>query len=216
MARSPIAPAPPEAVVAGWVVSGRRSTATLTLTDQTPLAKVAVKASWDGAMAEILGVRFGRSTRLTGEHAGSGWDALLVGSGPGEWLVLAEPGQETSVVAWLERAAGRAGELVTVIDLTHGRALVRLTGERSRDLLAKECGADLTDAICPDGSALRSAVAGVATDLVRDDEEGMRSYVLHCERSSGQFLFDALVDAGGEYDVEVSGFAPPRPDPKAR
>jgi len=52
-------------------------------------------------------------------------------------------------------------------------------------------------------------VAKQVTDVVRDDQNGERSYLLHCERSSGQYLFDALVDAGVEYDIEVDGFVDP-------
>lgn len=209
VARSPIAPALPETVVAGWAVSGLRSAASLTLTDLSPLAKVAVKAAESGAMADALGVRFGRAARQTWDLAGSSEDVLLTASGPGEWLAMAAPGQQVAVVDWLEGLAGRADELVTVVDLTHGRALVRITGERSSDLLAKECAVDLGDAVCPELSALRSAVAGVATDLVRDDREGTRSYLLHCERSSGQYLFDSLLDAGEEFGVDVDGFEAP-------
>ena len=51
IARSPIAPAPPVAVVAGWEVSQRRSTSALTLSDRTPLAKVLVHADPGGAYA---------------------------------------------------------------------------------------------------------------------------------------------------------------------
>lgn len=209
VARSPIAVAPPEAVVAGWAVSARRSAATLTLTDHTPLTKVAVKAQWDGAMAEILDVRFGRVARQPWEREGSSVGVLLTGSGPGEWLALAAPGEHTRVVDWLERAAARADELVSVVDMTHGRALLRLTGATAPALLAKECGVDLDDAVCPDASALRSSVAGVATDLVRDDRDGVRSYLLHCERSSGQYLFDSLLDAGREFGAEADGFVLP-------
>ena len=39
--------------------------------------------------------------------------------------------------------------------------------------------------------------------MVRDDEEGVRSYLLHCERSYGQYLFDALMDAGDEFGIGV-------------
>jgi glycine cleavage system aminomethyltransferase T len=54
---------------------------------------------------------------------------------------------------------------------------------------------------------LRTSVAEVATDVVRDDvrSTGERSYLLHCERSSGQYLFDALLDAGREFGVQVDG-----------
>lgn len=195
-------PAPPVGLVSGWEVSTRRSTAELTVTDYTPLAKVLVRAPRDGAVARGLGVPFGRATR---DDAG----ALVVGSGPGEWLVLAGPdtAQEAAErVGWL---AAAAEEFATVLDLTHGRALIRLTGRRSADVLAKVCGIDLSDAVTPDGAAFRSVVAELVTDLVRDDRDGVRSYLLHCERSSGQYLFDVLVDAGAEFGVDIDGFAGP-------
>jgi len=135
-------------------------------------------------------------------------DLLVIGSGPGEWLVVAPPGAQSRLLEQLNAAAAGVTELVTLLDITHGRALVRLTGDRSPDLLAKECGLDLADAVVRNGSALRTAVAKLATDLVRDDRDGVRSYLLHCERSSGQYLFDALRDAGREFGVDVTGFEP--------
>jgi sarcosine oxidase gamma subunit len=68
---------------------------------------------------------------------------------------------------------------------------------------------DLSDAVTPDGAAFRTSVAKLVTDVVRDDVDGQRSYVLHCERSSGQYLFDALVDAGAEYGIDIDGFVFP-------
>lgn len=49
----------------------------------------------------------------------------------------------------------------------------------------------------------------VVTDVVRDDSEGRRSYLLHFERSYGQYLFDALLDAGREFGIDVDGFVSP-------
>ncbi len=196
VARSPIAPAPPVRVEAGWEVSGGRSEAPLTITDCTPLAKVHLRAPWNGALAKALGVPFGRCGR---EGAGPDEAWLVVGSGPGEWFVLAPPGA----------AAAAAGcEFVSVVDLTHGRALVRITGPDAAELLARLCGADLHDDMAPDGAALRSAVAGVATDIIRDDRD-LPSYLLHCERSSGQYLFDALTGAGESLGIGVDGFRLP-------
>ena len=56
-------------------------------------------------------------------------------------------------------------------------------------------------------------MAGVATDVVRDDVAGTRSYLLHCERSSGQYLFDSLLDSGAEFDVDVDGLVIAEPPP---
>ena len=92
------------------------------------------------------------------------------------------------------------------MDLTHGRALVRLSGNDAADVLAKLCAIDLCDRTTPDGSAFRSSVAKLVTDVVREDIGDERTYWLHCEWSSGQYLFDALLDAGREFGIEIDGF----------
>ena len=206
LARSPIAPAPPVRVEACWEVSGCRSDAPLTIADHTPLAKVYLRAQWNGAMAKALGVPFGRACRIP-----DGPDGIVVGSGPGEWFVFAPPGAAGQVADWLGTLAADSAprEFVSVVDLTHARALMRITGRDAAELLARLCGADLHDDMAPDGAALRSSVAGVATDIVRDDRAGVPSYLLHCERSSGQYLFDALTGAGESLGIGVDGFRLP-------
>ena len=200
VARSPIAPPPPVLVLEGWEVSGRRATAGLTLTDCTPLAKVQVRAPIGGRAAAELAVPFGRAAR---DQAGT----LVAGSGPGEWLLLAAPGQGPALAARMGDLAARCpGELVTATDLTHGRALVRLTGQRAAGVLAKVCGIDTSEPMAPDGAAFRTVVAAVATDVIRDDTGGVPSYLLHCERSSGAYLFGELLAAGGEFGIEIDGF----------
>lgn len=209
LARSPVTPVSP-VVLDGWEVSGLRSSASLTLADLTPLAKVAVRARPAGAMASALAVPFGRAAR-------DGDGALLIGSAPGEWLAVGPAGQAAALRGRLERtaASAAAGELVTVLDLTHGRALLRLTGARAAATLAKVCGIDLADARVPHGTSFRSSVAKLVADVVRDDLTGSdvtggqgqaRSYLLLCERSCGQYLFDALLDAGAEFGIAVDGF----------
>ena len=207
VARSPIAPASPVVVKAGWEVSGRRASdaggGALTLTDCTPLTKVQLRAPVDGEVAASLGVPFGRAAR---DPDGT----LVVGSGPGEWLLLAAPGQAGALEPTLQKAAAQApGESVTWVDLTHGRALIRLYGQSAASVLAKVCGIDLSDGITPDGAAFRTSVAALATDVIRDDVDGTHSYLLHCERSSGQYLFDAMLTAGAEFAIEIDGFETP-------
>ncbi|MBC3190403.1 hypothetical protein H7X46_04925 [Pseudonocardia sp. C8] len=202
VARSAISPADP-VLRGGWEVSARRSTADLTLSDESSLAKILVRGGVNGAVRQVVGTRFGRAART--ERAGH--PVLAVGSGPGEWLVIGPTGTARALLEDLESAASGTGEFASVLDVTHGRALVRLRGRRSADVLNKICGIDLDDASTPDGAALRTSVAAVATDLVRDDGPGAGepSYLLHVERSSGQHLFDVLLDAGAEFGIEVTG-----------
>jgi len=198
VARSPITVSGPRSVVHGWEVSTRRSAAALRLSDASPLAKVSVRADADGALADALGVRFRGSRREDG--------VLVIGSGPGEWLLVGRVGMAPEIA---EKVRGQGeGEFATIVDLTHGRALMRLSGRDAARTLAKVCAVDLSDDLTPDGAAFRTSVAKVATDVVRDDAgggAGESSYLLHCERSSGQYLFDCLLDAGMEFGVEPAG-----------
>jgi heterotetrameric sarcosine oxidase gamma subunit len=200
VALSPIQPVAPTEVRDGWLVSTARSHAALRIADLTSLTKVLVRASPHGGVAARLGVPFGRARRT--EHG-----VLVIGSGPDEWLLLSRPQTFADVTASLDTADD---DLVSVLDLTHGRVLVRLSGAAAPDVLAKVCAVDLSDAVTPDGAAFRSSVADVASEVVRDDVRGPdgteRSYLLQCERSSGQYLFDTFLDAGREFDIEVDGF----------
>ena len=112
---------------------------------------------------------------------------------------------DTSSASALAQSACAANpdEFTSTIDQTHGRALIRITGERAKELLAKVCAIDFDEAVTANGTAFRSSVAKVVTDVARDDVAGTRSYLLHCERSSGQYLFDALFDAGTEFDIQA-------------
>ncbi len=160
------------------------------LTDCSPMAKVLIHADPSSAMAERLAVSFGRSRR---DDDGT----LMLRVRPAQWLLFAETGPADELVEQWEAVADQTGEFVSVIDVTSGRTLLRLTGSSSPALLAKICALDLATA--PDGSALRSSVAKVNAEIVRDDAGGQRSYLLACERSYGRFLAEAIHDAGEEF-----------------
>jgi heterotetrameric sarcosine oxidase gamma subunit len=194
VARSPISMPGPRELLDGWEVATRTSSAELTVSDASRLTKVLLRAPAAGAAARVLPAR-GRADR--------DGPVLRVGSGPGEWLLLAAGRPADSVAEQVLPAAG--AEFVSWVDLTHGRALVRLTGATAARALAKVSAVNLADAVTPDGTAFRTSVASVTTDVVRDDRDGTLSYLLHCERSSGQFLLDALLDAGAEFGVEAAG-----------
>ena len=196
-------------MVDAWEISGKRSSAPLRVIDCTPLAKVIVRADRDSDTARALGVGFGRAAR-------DAQGALVIGSGPGEWTILGTVGSASEIAA---RIAPPEGAHVAVIDSTHGRALIRVIGSDAARMLSKLCPVDLSDRTTPDGTAFRSSVAALVTDVVRDDVSAQlngpgttgkaRSYLLHCERSSGQYLLDTLLDAGAEFGIEVEGFTKP-------
>ena len=164
--------------------------AELTLTDCSSMAKVLIHADPSGALADRLAVPFGQSRR---DEDGT----LILRVRPAQWLLFADPERTSELVGRWQGAATETDEFVSVIDVSSGRTLLRLTGESTPALLAKICAVDLASA--SDGSALRSSVAKVNAEIVRDDAGGRRSYLLACERSYGRFLTEAINDAGEEF-----------------
>ncbi len=185
IARSPIEQADPVEIESGWIVSRRSSDAALTITDVSAATKVLVKSE-----RHLYPHGYGTAARQG--------DWLIVGSGPSEWTLLGPVGAVPAVVQ----------PESMVLDMTHGRALMRLHGELAPRVLEKLCSIDLSEPMCPNLAAFRASVANVVTDIVRDDRAGLRSYLLSCERSSGQYLFDAIRDAGAEFGIDIQGRRP--------
>lgn len=199
VARSPVAAAAPVSVRDGWEVSMRRSEAPLRLSDATPLPKLLLHAETSGPARAALGP-FGRTSRPAP-------GTLAIGVSPGEWLLLGVGGSAAELLEAIAALVAADGSS-HVIDATCHRVLFRLRGEAAPDLLAKVCAIDLGDRNMPNGAAFTSSVARAQTGVVRDDVEGTRAYLLHTEWSLGQYLWDALLDAGAEFGIEVEGLHP--------
>lgn len=160
----------------------------LVLRDESSLAKLVVRADADTAAAAQMGVAFGAS-RAQG-------DVLVIGQRPTEWLLVGD----AVPVGQLSSSIDRTGH-VSTIDHTHSRAMFRLSGSDAPKLLEKVCSLDWSDRMTPDGAAVSASVAKVTCDIVRNDQASAQSYLLACDRSFAQYLFDALLDAGLEFGI---------------
>ncbi len=100
--------------------------------------------------------------------------SVVLAVAPGEWLVLGDRPDDGAV------------------DLTHVRAAIRVTGAGARRLLEHVCALDLDDDFTPDGAAARTPVAGVATELLRDDAGGEPSFLLLLSRSFARSVWERL------------------------
>lgn len=118
-----------------------------------------------------------------GTSEGTGED-LAWSVSPGECTVLGKvPDRET-------------------VDLTHVRAMFRLTGTHAAQLINRVCSLDLTDAMFPSGAAARTLFAGVATEIVRDDQGGRPSYLIVPSSSYKTYIRDVIEDAGAEFGLK--------------
>jgi len=151
----------------------------LVLTDLTAIGKTRFDAGRSGAPSPVTN---GFAVRNAGGVAFS--------VAPGEWFQLTVD----------KDVASDAPDGVSAIDLTHVKAVFRLTGAYASSVLEKMCALDFGDRFMPDGSAARTSVAKTVCEVVRIDDGGSPSYLIAVSRSYGGYLFDALTDAAAEFN----------------
>ena len=166
--------------------------APLTLQDLSSTTKIIVRAGPETDACHQLSSPFATSRAVDG--------VLIVGQRPDEWTLLGREGAVEGLIDKLDRSGH-----VSVIDGTHSRTLFRLTGEEAASVLEKLCSLDWSDHMTPDGAAVSGSVARVTCDIVRNDLEGSRSYLISCDRSYGQYLFEVILDAGQEFGISPYG-----------
>lgn len=121
---------------------------------------------------------------------------LVAATRPDEWTFIGPIGDSAGIV----ESAPSAG-FVTIIDQTHSRALFRLAGDDAAAALEKVCSVDLGDHMTPNGAVVSASIAKVTCDIIRDDVNDTRSYLIICDRSFGEYLFGTLADAGSEFGL---------------
>jgi sarcosine oxidase subunit gamma len=177
------------AEVAGWLVAAPVSLpAGLLLADESHRGKVMIHGRAGERAVEWLGlaapVAIGQSTRA-GDVAVYRLraDQLFVNTAPGgEGALLAAP-------------AAVDGDMITITDVTHGRAQLRLTGPRAAELLSHLCALDFHPGHFLDGTAQTTSVAKTTQLVIREDVDGVLSYSLVGARSLGVYLWTTIQEA---------------------
>src|SRR5699024_3332276 len=142
IARGPVGLGAATTMIDDWEVSAQPSSGALTLQDQSALAKLEVRSKANGAVGKQLETNLGRVHQ---RDQGSRVDA----AGRGQWHICADDGTQASVLAELQERTEASEELATVVYLTHGRALFRLSGTETPELLSKICALEFADDVIP-------------------------------------------------------------------
>jgi sarcosine oxidase, subunit gamma len=114
--------------------------------------------------------------------------------GPDRWFVVDNRDQLETLNASLAHAAAMG---FAVTDLSHGRTVLRISGRKARDVLAKGCALDLHPGVFPGGACAATSVAGVAAVLIVVDNAS--TYDLYVPRTYGQYVWEWLYEAAAEY-----------------
>ena len=131
-------------------------------------------------------------------HAEIAGGAMAVWVQPSSWLVIRPRGEEGALAKKLTAAAGDA---IAVVDQGHGKAVLRLSGARARDVLAKGCRVDLHPRAFQPGSAATTTIDHITLTVVQVDE--MPSYDLVLPANFAEAFLDWLATSAAEFGYEI-------------
>ncbi len=142
------------------------------------------------AVAARLAETFGAAPP-PGRVAHSGGHRLLRAEPLTWWIIGAAPPFEP------------APDEGAMLDLSHGRTMIRIEGPAAADLLARFVSIDLRDATFPDGAHAATGAHHSQWSLIRRDGDGRRGYDLLVGRSFARDIWEMLVIHARQFGAEV-------------
>jgi len=134
----------------------------------------------------------------SGARRASAGDVSLVGIAPGRWLAV---GETARAGALIETLAQRLTGLAATADQSDGYGVLRLTGERVRDALAKGCPIDLDPSVFGIEHAATVPIASVPCRLWQIDLAP--TFDVLVPRSYARSFWEWLLPSSMEFGLEV-------------
>ncbi|RWB73481.1 MAG: sarcosine oxidase subunit gamma [Mesorhizobium sp.] len=186
------------ALVAGPYGAQGKAGVSLTEIHNFDLAQVMARRGKAGEMIAAAKARFSAAAPET-PRAVSAADATLIWSGPDQFLVLSKGGKH-SIEAL---AAGFAGS-ASLSDQSHARALISVSGDKARAMLAKLSSIDLHPSVFAVGAAAATSMDHTSVTLWRGkDRDGQAVFNLLVFATFAESLWHTILDSAAEYGVTI-------------
>lgn len=131
-----------------------------------------------------------------GASVQQGKDVSFIGTGPGQWIAVSESlGNE----ALADELAAKLKGFASVADQSSSRAVLRLGGDRARDVLAKGFAIDLDPRVFPQGAAATGTISHMGVLVWRTGHD----YDIALFRSLAGSFRAWLKSSAAEYGCEV-------------
>lgn len=172
---------------------------------------MARRGQW-GAVAQACTEGYGR-TPPAKPQAVEAEGAVLIWSGPDQFLVLSGRTDGSA----LEKARLAFAGVASLSEQSDGRSLIRISGPRARDMLAKVCSLDLHPAVFPVGAAAATSIDHTPVNLWRGkdgnagDRGGEAVFYLLIFATFAESLWHTLLDSGAEYGISIDAAGAWRP-----
>jgi len=124
---------------------------------------------------------------------------------PDQFFMLTPPGREVDALQRLQTAVQQSGEFVTVTDISHALADIRVMGPQVRALLRKVCALDVAEGVFPNLTAAQTSVAKTKQLLIRRDFGPVLAFQFLGAQSLAVYLWEVLMQAGREFEITPIG-----------
>jgi dimethylglycine dehydrogenase len=181
------------------------------LMDMSAFAKCEV--SGPGAESWLNSILTNRAPKTTGrvtlsylltERGGVRAEFTLTRIGPERFYLISAAALETHDFDTLEKLLP-ADDSVRIDKVTTQRGVLVLAGPRSRDVLSKVAGVDVSNEAFPWLSARRLSIKAAGLIAMRVNFVGELGYELHHPIEMQNYIFDALMAAGAPFGVKPFG-----------
>lgn len=159
------------------------------------LATVTARKGRRAALLDVAQAAFGVALPETPKRI-EGRGLAFIWSGAEQWLACCQQVPVEGMEAVLAPFAG----LASIVDQSHGRTLLRVTGPRVRDALAKGVAVDLHPRAFKPGDTAITLVSHIAVQLWQLDDRP--AYEFAVARSLAQSFWHWLEASSAEYGLE--------------
>lgn len=186
--------------LAGHMNSGRHGYADddrgpLTAKEISGLTMVEI-AAWDGdgaAIVKAIQDKLGLALPANAHETTSIGETTALWLGPNRWLILSNEDCRAQI-------ANAIGTDAAVIDQSHSRSVVEISGASVSALLSKGCSLDFHQSAFPVGTCKATHFAHLSILIQRLDKTVFRLYLPRSFAASG---WEWLMDAASEYSLTV-------------
>ncbi len=121
----------------------------------------------------------------------------VVWNGPNQWMVISEG---AAAEGMLEKIQKVVGDKAGVVDQSHGRVGLRLSGEHARTVIKKNCPIDIHPRSFTPGSCALTTIAHIGALLIQVDDAP--TYDLFVNRSFARSFANSIVHGCHEFESD--------------
>lgn len=144
-------------------------------------------------------------TQWLNDRGGIEADVTITRLSETSFMIVTIAGSQTRDFSWLSRAIPE-GAHAHLTDMTAGLPMLGLMGPKSRNLLAKLSGADLSTAAFPFGTSREIEIGYAKVRVSRLTYVGELGYEIYIPADFAAHVFETIVAAGEEFGLAHGGY----------